>query len=62
MPLALRASIVDPEIPLWARAKSAVPTPKTFSLKVTVKWTVAPLFVGFVSAGTIEATLGTFNL
>ena len=41
-----------------ASVKSEAVTPKTFSLNVTVKWTLLAL-VGFASALTIELTVGT---
>ena len=54
---ALTPAIDAPVRPVTARAKSAVPTPVTGSLKVTWNWTVAAL-VGFGSRRTIDVTVG----
>ena len=48
-------------VPVVVSAKTDASTPKTRSLKVTVKWTVGPS-VGFGSSRTIELTLGVLIL
>ena len=56
-PLPAKLVISAPITPVAAKTRSAVSTPLTSSLKVTVKSTLAAA-VGFKSARTIEATTG----